>query len=314
MEIIVRKPVRVSETEYKLELCTIDDIRIADNVDSILSIDGSTTCSGVSILDNKGLILYLLAFKRTDNETPVQYKVRFKRGLYDIIYHNKAIKNIYYEEPFFNPKYVHSAKILFMLRTSVEELIEEYSPDLNYIKLTEVSNKRWKKLFLAPDKCPSGTEEEKAAVRKKLVSLIPVMDDVTQDEIDATALGFTAVWQKESHKEKDLESRPKTREFKYNIEFIGAESDEDALEDLEYIIDKYKIPENLVNNCEMYNLPGKGRFEDLLYRAMGDEDKLLILAFSSGKYGNIVLSNNIGNLAKQYSTIYAVCWRKNRKK
>ena len=36
MEIIVRKPVRVSETEYKLELCTIDDIRIADNVDSIL--------------------------------------------------------------------------------------------------------------------------------------------------------------------------------------------------------------------------------------------------------------------------------------
>ena len=64
----------------------------------------------------------------------------------------------------------------------------------------------------------------------------------------------------------------------------------------------------------MYNLPGKGRFEDLLYRAMGDEDKLLILAFSSGKYGNIVLSNNIGNLAKQYSTIYAVCWRKNRKK
>ena len=140
MEVICRKPVKDGDNIVLKEI-DIKDMTV--NEKAIMSIDGSTTCSGVCVMDMQGMILYSIAFKRTEGETPVQYKVRWKRSLLDIFTRNRSITNVFYEEPFLG--YAEAAKVLMMLRTSVEELIEEESPDLAYLKLIEVSNKKWKR-------------------------------------------------------------------------------------------------------------------------------------------------------------------------
>lgn len=312
MKSIVRKPVMNMETGFvELKDASVDDIKL--NEECILSIDGSTTCSGVSILNKQGLIMYSLAFKRTkDGETPVQYKVRFKREIEKILLNNKCIKEVFYEEPFWG--YAESAKVLMMLRTSVEELIEENSPNLSYIHLTEVSNKRWKKHFLAPDPCPSSSEKEKEAVRVKLVQMLPVLEGVTQDEMDAAAMGFVALWHLDAHKERTLESRKKAKSFAYNVKFIGADTEEDMLNELGFMLKEWKIPEKLLDGIELYEIPGKGNFDDYVYNGIGEDDQLVVLSFSSKHHGNIILKHRIGSLASQYERIYAVCWRKTRKK
>ena len=172
MQSIIRQPV-LNEQTMRHEFVNVDISQIRLNEECVMSIDGSTTCSGVSILNKQGLIMYSIAFIRdkNDGETPVQYKVRFKRELLNILTHNTCIKQVYYEEPYWG--YAESAKILMMLRTSVEELIAENEPNLNYLTLTEVNNKKWKKYFLAPDSCPSNSELEKEAVREKLHLLHP---------------------------------------------------------------------------------------------------------------------------------------------
>ena len=118
----------------------------------------------------------------------------------------------------------------------------------------------------------------------------------------------------QAHKENDLKSKKPARAFKYNIEFIGANSDEDILEDIGLIIKQRKIPDELVDCMEFYDLPGTGKFDDFVYKAIGEDDKLVVLCFESGKYGNVILTHNIGGLSKNYDYIYAICWRKTRKK
>lgn len=313
MEIIVRKPVINQETKF-VEFTEIPLEQVKVDEPSLMSIDGSTTCSGISILNDKGYIIYSMAFKRDkeENETPVQYKVKFKRKIYQILSNNPKITQVYYEEPFLG--YAEAAKVLMMLRTSVEELIAEHDPDLNYLSLTEVSNKKWKKIYLAPEKCPTGTEAEKKAVRDKMVKELPLMETVTQDEIDAAAMGFVALWKTESHRQSELSSSKKVRPFQYKVEFIGANDDSGLFEELGYIFSENKLSEEFIDTLDIYELDGKGNFDNYVYNAIGNEDKIVILKFRSKHYGNIILKYRIGNLATEYDYIYAVCWRKNRHK
>lgn len=313
---IIRQAVVTDKGLPGLKEVNIGDIKL--NEESILSIDGSSTCSGVAILNSLSSVLYTCAFVRDekkgkDYETPVRYKVRLKRAIEEILLNNPLIKQVYYEEPFFG--FPEAAKILMMLRTSVEEIIEENAPNLDYIKLVEVSNKKWKKIFLAPEPCPVGTDLEKKAVRDKLLSLVPWLEGVTQDELDAIAMGYVALWQKAAHRDGDLASKKKVKPFKFNVKFIGAENDEDLLNELSFVMHDKKcgIPESLLETLEFYELPGKGDFYSYVYNCIGTEDVLVILSFSSKHYGNIILEHQLGNLAKNYARIYAVCWRKNRK-
>src|SRR5699024_523516 len=116
---------------------------------------------------------------------------------------------------------------------------------LNYIKHAEINNKHWKKLFLAPDKVPNGTELEKAAVRKKMLGYLPCLDKVSQDEIDAYAMGYTAILQIKSGNADDIESKKKPRKFQYNIRFIAAEDDDIMLMEFP---DIYDGPDYLLEN------------------------------------------------------------------
>lgn len=314
MKITIRQPdVKITDGKREIILTdkTLDEIKVA--TPSIISIDGSTTNTGLAILrEEDGALLFSCAFKREDSgdgESPVRYKVRLKQAVQKILENNQLIDRIYYEEPFIG--YATAAPNLMMLRTFIEELIIENEPRFDYLKHVEINNKKWKKLFLAPDKMPTGTEAEKKAVRNKLEGYMPYLTCVTQDEIDAISMGFIATTHIRLHTDDELESQKKARPFQYNIRFIGANEEDDML--LEFA-DVYDGPAYLLENgLAITTCKGTEDFNKHVYKNMGNNDKVLIIKYDSKKHGNLTLQYKIGHLAACYPYIYAIVWRKTRK-
>lgn len=311
MKLKVLRPVTDGANGFKMEEVQPSDISVKNY--AIMSIDGSTKNSGIAIIRQfDGGLLYSISASRdtSTNETPVQYKVRLKRAVMDILVRNSAIGEIYYEEPVIAN--ISSVPNLFMLRTFIEEMIVENEPAFDYIKHFEVSNMRWKKEFLAPEKVPQGTEKQKEAVRRKLENALPFLSVVSQDEIDAICMGCAAIASiKTQGSGEDLQSKKKAKPFKYRVEFIGADSDDGMLVDF---WDMYNGPEGILENgIYLSEINAKTNFDRAIYERMGSDDKLLVIKFSSKHHGNIVLKHKIGHLAAQYQYIYAVVWRENRK-
>ena len=227
----------------------------------------------------------------------------------ELLKSNVMLDTVYYEEPFIG--YAEAAKNLLMLRTFLEELIVENEPELDYIKHFEINNMKWKKLFLAPDKCPAGTSLQKEAVRKKLEGYMPFLNVVTQDEIDAISMGFVAAAKLNDGESDELESKKKVHPFKYNIQFIGADKDDDMFVEL---FDICKCPQIVMSNGILFTIMSNiANFDKHVYQNMGSDDKLLIVRFNSGSHGDLVLRHKIGRLAADYDYIYAIVWRKSRK-
>ena len=309
MNITTRQPTQLVDGGYLMATIALEDIRVGNY--ALMAIDGSTTNTGVAIMrESDGALMYTLAFTRDKKkETPVEYKVRLKRAIRDILLRNKYICQIYYEEPTIANK--SAIANLFMLKTFVEEIIVEDPENFNHIKHYQVNNMRWKKEFLRPDKVPQGTEKQKAAVRQKMETYLPFLIAVTEDEIDAAALGFVAARFSIMDSADDLKTKKKPRQFKYNAMFVGSDSDE-ALEN--ELLDVYNGPmELLENGIDISEIDSKTDFNKHIYDKMGHDDKVLIIKFSSKHHGNIILEHRIGNLAAQFEFIYAVIWRKTRK-
>lgn len=287
----------------------LEVVKFADNV--LMAIDGSTTCSGVAFLrTSDGAYCGSIAFIHEKGETAVEYKVAWKRALHQIFRQTVGVlKTVVYEEPFIG--YANAAKNLLMLRTSVEELIAENKSELSYIQYFEVANGRWKKRFLAPDKVPSGTDAQKKAIRDKILSSLPFLDSITQDECDATGLGFVTAKELSNGSEEDLKSKKKIRPFQYNIEFYGADTDDGALE---VIANETRAPEKLMElgfgftAIERYQ-----RLDDLVCQVIGEDDTVQIIRLPSSKCGNIALKYRISHLTEAYEYLYLVVWRKSRK-
>lgn len=307
MKSLIRRPDLVNNN-LELVVTQIDRILIPER--AVMAIDGSTKNTGISILREKdGALYYTCAFTRDRGETPVQYKVRLKRAVYDILIRNRFIEHVYYEEPFIG--YATAAPNLFMLRTFIEELKVEYEPHFDYLNHTEVNNKRWKKLFLAPDKCPTGTELEKVAVREKLEKYLPFMKDATQDEVDATCLGFVACTSLNNGTEDSLDSKKKPRPFQYGIQFIGADDDDQFCE---VFSESYEGPKKILENgITLTDIKPTKDFDKHIYETMMQDDKVVVIKFPSDKHANLILQYKIGGLAASWDYIYAVVWRKTRK-
>lgn len=304
--------VRPELVNNEIKLVNTEAARVQVTEPSIMAIDGSTTNTGVAILREKdGAMFYVAAFTREKDkgETPVQYKVRLKKQIQSILASNMLISKVYYEEPFVG--YASAAPNLYMLRTFIEEIIVEDEPQFDYLRHIEVNNKKWKRLFLAPDKCPTGTEAEKAAVRRKLESFLPFMKLRSQDEVDATCLGFVACTSLNNGTDSDLGSKKKVHPFKYNIAFIGADDDDTMC--LEFI-NAYNGPKKLLEEgIALSTIKATADFDKHVYKEMGSDDKILVVKFDSQKHANLILEYRIGTLAAQYDYIYAIVWRKSRK-
>lgn len=310
MKLTVQQPVQLFGGGFILQEIEPEQIKV--DCYAVLSIDGSTSNSGLAILrESDGALLYTMSAKRdASGETPVHYKIRLKREVRKILENNRKINTIFYEEPCIG--YASAVGNLFMLRAFIEEMIIEQEPDFNYLKHYEISNKRWKKLFLAPDKCPTGSEAEKKAVRKKVEFYLPFLSKVSQDEIDAIAMGFAACkFMVDGQSAEELESKKKISKFQYNIQFLACEKDDNMWVEL---FDVYKGPEILLQNgiC-LTEIDSKTNFDKHVYKTMGPDDKLLVVKFSSKHHANLVLQYKIGNLAAQFPYIYALVWRRTRK-
>lgn len=312
-----RIPVIDENNNVSLVKCDFRQLSLDDKFKSVIvAIDGSTTCTGLSIVEkDTGALISSLAFIReAKGETAVQFKVKLKRVWTELFKNNKCMEKIFYEEPFIG--FVDSAEKLLMLRTSVEEIIAENEPVLDYIKYTEVNNKKWKKLLLYPEKCPVGTELEKKAVREKILKEMPYMDVCTQDELDAYGIGFVASTKIKDNCEKDLKSKKKHKEFAYNIEFIGADDDDEFITLISDVVNsgEIKIPKKVLERgLRIREIGGRGKFNNYVYELMEGDDLVLVIKFKSKHHGDVILKHRIGNIAKEYSYIYAVVWRKSRK-
>lgn len=292
-----------------MQMVNINDILVQEP--SILVIDGSTDNTGMAILrQSDSAIIASIAMKHEKQlESAVKYKVLLKREVGRLLARNVLIRNIFYEEPFIG--YVNAAKTLLMLRTFVEELKFECEPALDYIDYKEINNMLWKKEWLAPMKVPVGTKAQKEAVREKLITGLPYLKDVTQDEVDCIAMGFVAITKLQVGKEDELLSKKKPTPFNYNVQFIGADDDEIAFQELQDIC---QAPRSIMENgIKFVTLKGRENWDKQIYSNMGQDDKLLVMRFPSDKFGNIVLEYRIGHLTN-FQYIYGLVWRKNRKR
>lgn len=310
MKFIVRQPRQVKDGQLEMITIPLEDVLVQQY--SVLSIDGSTTNTGMSILrESDGALLYSIsAVRNKDTETPVRYKVSLKRHVLDLVRRNKYIQTIIYEEPVV--AYASAVANLFMLRTFVEEMVIENEPELNYLKTFEVSNMKWKKLFLAPDKIPQGSEKQKEAVRKKLEASLPFLHTVTQDEIDSICMGYIAcVSLMKNQGLEELQSKKKLAKFQYNVQFVGADCDESIFDEFG---ETYTGPQSILQNgiC-LREIDRRANFEKSIYELMGQEDKLVIIKFSSEHHNNIALEYQIGSMVAMFPYIYAFVWRKTRK-
>lgn len=312
MKFKVRRPQNIQGGGIIMMDCALEDINVQQY--AILAIDGSTSNSGLAIIrESDGALMYsMCATRDASGETPVHYKIRLKRQVADILRRNKYIQQVYYEEPVIAN--INAVANLFMLRSFIEEMIIENEPEFNYIKHYEVSNMRWKKEFLAPNKVPSGTDNQKKAVREKMESYLPFLNVASQDEIDAICMGWVAVQYLKNNKGggEALKSKKKAKPFKYNIQFIGADEDEAMFMDL---CDVYDGPKSLLEKgISFTEIKRKTDFDKHVYETMGaDEDKILVIKFPSSHHGDLILKHRVGNLSAEYNYLYAIVWRITRK-
>lgn len=302
--------------------------------DILMAIDGSSARTGIAFIDYVGeTLLGTIAVERNAKEDYVDYKVRLKSTLKRCMdKHIKVLKRIFYEEPFVG--FVSATKVLMTIRTTVSEIKLENSPIYNDIKYAEVSNTKWKKIFLYPNKVPSDSKLQKLAVQEKVDVIFGSMVKdgtdgghriFTEDECDAIGLGIACLKTlKQGFDEQELISKMKPRPFKYNIQFLVATADDQSEAELrgaEAFFDyspTWKIPQSVIDNgISILTLNGRGLFDKQIFEAMGQDDKVLLVSFKGGKYVNVIIENKRTELCREYDDneyIIAFVWRVSRKR
>lgn len=285
----------------------MDEIRLSDST-YVLGIDASTTTTGLCIMNLATKTPeYSVALHKEEDEKNIRYKVRFKKLIEEFLELNSNVKYTIYEEP--HIQYVQSAKVLLPLSTSIEEIVIENEPTFDYLDYKMYGNKVWKKQLLG-DKLPVGTDKEKAAVALEVENMFSCYKDklMTQDEKDAFGLAYIRC--REILGEIEFEKLAKQKPFKYEVEFIGADSLDEALEGIANI----KYPKAIIENGATVCTLQRGEvFDQKVYDNMAGEDKLLIVEFMPSRAGNIVLRHKLSHI-NHFNFIYAVIWRKSRKK
>lgn len=313
MIVKIKQPMLVNGVASMVEV-PIDNIVIGE--EAIISIDGSTSNTGIAILRSSDSAVYCtiaVSREKTGNEaeSPVRYKIRLKKFVEGLLRRFKSITQVLYEEPCIdNPTAIPNT---MMLRTFIEEMIIENEPEFDNLYHVEINNKRWKRLFLHPEPCPVGTDKEKEAVRNKILRAFPYFLNISQDEMDALGMGVAYVsFIRSGNDRDDIKSKKATKPFKYDIAFIGGEDDEDFIIQFP---DIYRGPRNILSNgINFSEIKRTTKFNDYIYKTMDEDDKVLVIKYNSKHHGDIALKYGIGELVNECSYIYAIVWRAARKK
>lgn len=280
-----------------------------DNEKCVLAIDGATSNTGMSVLTlNTGELRLMGHFRRSETyESPVRYKILLKEQIHILLKNNRNITDIVYEEPVIDN--VSSVRNLFMLRSMVEELLIENEEELSYITYKEVSNMKWKKIFLYPLRVPNNKDKAKVLIAQKFDEEQPMLRHVTQDEKDSYGLGKAYT---QTRNKKELESRKALRQFKYNTYISGISSTDDVMDLIER--EHIKVPNKVLENgIEIIETTGRKNFDKQVLECMGADDKLLLFIYNSNKLGSLLLRFKLGDLIKTNERIGIFVWRTNRK-
>lgn len=275
----------------------------------IISVDGGTNTTGLSIITTGGSPLY--AFKLRNEHTGVHKALRFKlefkefcKGLIAHLLPN--LKGIYYEAPFLN--YTNAVKPLYVFETAIPELLIE-NEDFSRIPYQLVNNKVWKKHFF--EHFGESVNTKIDCVNTDKVVILNCfktkynytnLDIVGQDAIDSLSMGLAVTLLGDK-----VLPKKKFSKFKYNVLEIGdLVNEDDPLPTIKNkIAEKIKLPKRMVLEGEVREIDltkgKKGRFLDIdsiVYENMGDTNDLLILKGSEID-GNLLLKYNLGNTLRQ---------------
>lgn len=285
------------------ELDNIESIKLAE--ECVLGIDCASH-TGLSIISlQEGTPLYSLYITRGTKDSKVRYKIGLKRVLKQLLYQCPEIKYIAYEEPYMRKFGV--AESLLTFKTLLEEIIIEEEPKLDYIQCMMMPNKTWKKTLLG--KLPqSNSKVEKSLITQYITNIYPMYADVSQDERDA--LGIAITLRKHIIGDIKIVRKKKVRAFKYEIQFIeGTRLDE---------VVTHKLPTNLIPDKVRANgiITGKliknADINKKIYRLMTEDDKVIVLEMKTKNVPQLIEAYNLGEISTP--NLYAVVWRKNRKK
>ena len=300
MEVIANK---IVEGKQLIGIHKIEEIEVCESV--VMGIDCSTTCTGVTIYSvPKNKPLYTFACKRGDNELAVRYKVYLKSFMTAMIIQiKKSLTDIYYEEPFVG-QYIESSMTLISMRTFIPEILIEHEDVIGGIEFHEVNNKTWKKDLL-DGKVPSSTELEKSAIAEKINSKYSCYKVLTQDEHDSLGIAEYGIHTLKGSAELKI---------KYNKgyalvgEFVGADNDEIAYDEFEYIADK--LPRRLKESeIKLVTVAKKQDVEDEVYKALHQQDVIILAKFIPTEHGRVLLKYQLGELTNN-KFIYWYVWRK----
>lgn len=260
----------------------------------ILALDGSTRRSGICVMSVGGRMGFVCAAER-GGESVVEYKLALKKFL-DSVLRRFDIKHAAYEEPFIG--YAGDVKGLYMIATILEEIAAE---SLAPLTVLGVNNKRWKKQFLGR-KLEGGRELQKKQVFEKAVSIAPGLSSCKDDETDAFGLAFYLAQSVRDDAVSAMSSQGKPRKFAYNLTLCGGRiSSEEAVK----IAGKpYK------DGVIITDIAQKRSFDAAVYALMQGKNAVLVLYFKSGRFGDIILEHEAGELAEKHEVLSAVVTRK----
>lgn len=283
---------------------------------SVLSFDGSTSSTGIGLLSITGVPLASIRMTADVEADPILYKVQFKRLVEWLLLSYPTLIEVCYEEP--GLENANSIKALFGLRTTIPEVLIEQKEAMDHrVKFIEIPNGKWKKLFLAPDKIPPGTDLQKIAVRNKLARMYPWASDplISEDECDAFGQGIAFCSKSIVGEEDDMQSKKAVKPFQFVARIIGADTDDEFIGEYTDRFKKLRIPKRFDGNIELtpIELPGTGRFDKHVFNNMRGDDKVLVLKFKSTSYAPTLLEYDLDNEAVDYNYAYALVWRKTKK-
>lgn len=295
---------RIVSGKQLISVNKIQEIEVIDSV--VMGVDCSTTCTGVTIYSvAKKEPIYTFACKRSDNELAVRYKVYLKSFMTALILQIKSkLSDIYYEEPFVG-QYVESSMTLISMRTFIPEILIENEDKLNrVIEFHEVNNKSWKRDLL-DGKVPSSTELEKKAIADKINKLYSCYKELTQDEHDSLGIAMYGIHTLQGSAELKVKYN---KGYALSGQFIGADSDTVAYNELEYVLDD--IPKRLKDaEIKLVNVGKKQDVEDEVYKALHQKDIIILAKFVPQEHGRMLLKYQLGELTNS-DFIYWYVWRK----
>lgn len=320
MKVTKRVATSTGYTKEVFDGNTVENVKpVKLDSSSLISIDGSTSNSGLHVFNAERSSEYYgasnmsFSFERSHNETPVEYKVRLKRMLCKLFYDNIRENITVYEEPFLG--YTSAVENLMMLRTIIDEIVVENDLQ-DKVYVIHTPNKSWKKVYLAPNHVPVGTDLEKKAIKEKTLEINKFTNGFSEDEFDAFGLGYAALIKYKESSLMELAKKVKQPPFKYLAFFDGYNIGDNLVDLVNDMINdnKISISDSVIDNgCCMYTMNRYEKFEQTLYNRMGGDDQLVILLMKPKEHGNIILKYKLSHLTNE-DYICALCFRKNRKR